>query len=116
MGVGVGGMKHNDAGGGGGFTTDGDGTSGSGGVSFLNGAAGGKEFPLGNTNCSRGGFGGGGRSSQSGTFNAGGGGYDGGKAGNGNASTGGTSYITPKALTSTFTPATQSGHGFVELS
>ena len=63
-----------------------------GGFSFLNGGMGGVNYPLNNINTSAGGFGGGGGSSQSGSFNAGGGGgYDGGKAGNGNASTGGTS-------------------------
>lgn len=117
MGPGVGGKAHNNGGGGGGFTSDGSGSAGSGGASFVNGGKGGSEFPAGCTNCSRGGFGGGGGSSQSSTFNAGGGGgYDGGDCGNGSASTGGTSFISPNAVGGMFTPTVQSGHGSVEIS
>ena len=93
------------------------GTQGSGGLSFLNGAAGGVEYPLNNQNTGPGGFGGGGGSSQSGTFNAGGGGgYDGGNSGNGNASTGGRSWSDPNAANVLFTPATNMGDGSVEIS
>ena len=116
-GLGVRGGAHNDGGGGGGFSTDGAGTLGSGGVSFLNGGDAGVNFPLNNGNTSYGGFGGGGGSSQSGTFNAaGGGGYDGGSAGNGSASTGGTSYMHPDASNGVFTPSTRAGDGAIEIS
>ncbi len=116
-GTGAGGTSHNDAGGGGGFTTAGAGTSGSGGGSFVSGSAAGAVFPAGNVNCSRGGFGGGGGGSQSSTFNAaGGGGYVGGNAGNGNASTGGTSFIAPTATGTSHTPAVQTGMGKVVVS
>ncbi len=116
-GAGLGGTSHNDGGGGGGFSGDGVGTLGSGGSSFLNGGAGGVEYPLGNTNIGNGAFGGGGGSSESGTYNAGGGGgYDGGNAGNGNASTGGTSFIAPAATNAVFTPATSMGNGSIEIS
>jgi|GEM_PF-6466008 len=116
VGPGVGGGAYNDGGGGGGFSTDGQGTDGSGGLSFSNGGAGGVAYPLNNPNISDGGFGGGGGSSQSGSFNSGGGGgYDGGDAGNGNAATGGTSWFDEGADNTTFTPASQAGHGNVEI-
>jgi len=116
-GPGVGGQTYNDGGGGGGFSTNGAGTAGSGGMSFLNGGAGGVVYPAGNTNTTPGGFGGGGGSSQSGSFNAGGGGgYDGGSAGNGNASTGGTSFMAPGVSNPVFTGATRSGNGQVLVS
>ncbi len=117
---GIGGASYANGGGGGGFSASGAGSGGasdSGGRSFLLGSMGGTEFPVGNTASSRGGFGGGGGSSQSGTFaSGGGGGYDGGKAGNGNDTTGGTSYIAPDVRDPTFSPASRSGHGSVEIS
>ena len=116
LGQGIGGVSFNDGGGGGGFSMNGAGSANSGGIAFLNGAMAGVEFPMGNTNASRGGFGGGGGSSQSGSFNAGGGGgFDGGKAGNGNASTGGTSFITTTATNPLFAPAVSKGNGSVML-
>jgi hypothetical protein len=116
LGMGVGGQLYDNGGGGGGFTTNGNGAAGSGGVSFLNGAGFGVQFPAGNTNASRGGFGGGGGSSQSNTFNAGGGGgFDGGNSGNGNAATGGSSFMSPKAFDAVFTGGVRTGHGSVEL-
>lgn len=116
-GPGKGGGMSVNGGGGGGFTDDGAGTSGSGGMSFLHGAAGGREFPVMSLNCGRGGFGGGGGASEAGTFNAGGGGgFDGGKAGNGEASTGGSSFMAPNAINTTFTPNTRLGPGSVEIS
>lgn len=117
MGKGAGGHMHNNGGGGGGFTDDGEGASGSGGQSFLHGAAGGREFPMSSPNCGRGGFGGGGGASESGTFNAGGGGgYDGGDCGNGQSSTGGTSFMAQSVVNPTFTPNTRTGPGSVEIS
>lgn len=119
-GMGLGGASYANGGGGGGFTANGAGSGGandSGGRSFLSGAAGGREYPLDNASTSRGGFGGGGGSSQSGTFaSGGGGGYDGGKAGNGNDTTGGTSYIAPAVRDALFSPASRMGHGSVEIS
>ena len=46
----------------------------------------------------------------------GGGGYDGGKAGLTNSSTGGSSYLSPSAVQTKFTPATRTGNGSVEIS
>lgn len=119
-GSGIGGQTHNYGGGGGGFTEDGQGTGGtssSGGRSFLHGGLGGSEYPVGNPNCTRGGFGGGGGASQATNFNAGGGGgFDGGNSDNGAASTGGSSYITPNAENPVFTPAAHNGHGGIEIS
>lgn len=116
-GAGLGGATYNNGGGGGGFSTDGMGPAGTAGLSFLHGAAGGMQYPTGNTNATRGGFGGGGGASESSSFNAGGGGgYDGGKAGNGNASTGGTSYMGPMVANPQFTGDTRIGPGSVEIS
>lgn len=46
----------------------------------------------------------------------GGGGFDGGSAGLGEKSTGGSSYLSPSAVQTKFTPAMRTGHGSVEIS
>jgi len=117
MGNGVGGAGYKNAGGGGGFSADGKGVMGSGGTSFLGGAMAGKPAPMNGMYLSGGGFGGGGGASWTDTFEVGGGGgYDGGKAGLTNSSTGGSSYLSPSAVQTKFTPATRTGNGSVEIS
>lgn len=116
-GPGVGGAGYKSAGGGGGFSTDGSGVMGSGGTRFLGGAVAGKPQPMNGTYLSGGGFGGGGGASWTDTFETGGGGgFDGGSAGLGEKSTGGSSYLSPSAVQTKFTPAMRTGHGSVEIS